>query len=435
MKPKDDPSITRIRATRHRISQQFDHDPQKLVAHYIVLQEEYRRRLRISSTAEKTASKATEPASAIREGLARYTVEDTNLLGLLQGEAESDPCPIRAMILPVLCRLDENPNPLQLADLPDPVPGPGEILVRVSACGVCHTELDEIEGRTPPPRLPMILGHQAVGRVAALGPGAAGFAVDERVGVAWIYSACGTCEFCLSGQENLCPEFRATGRDAHGGYAEFMVVPERFAYRIPDVFTDAEAAPLLCAGAIGYRSLRLSGLRDGQSLGLTGFGASAHLVLKMVRHRCPHSRVFVFSRTQAEQAFALELGATWAGDTTDTAPELLHCIIDTTPVWRPIVEALRNLAPGGRLVINAIRKEEGDKAALLGLDYPAHLWMEREIKSVANVARQDVSEFLTLAAEIPIVPEVQEYALEDANRALVELKARKIRGAKVLRIH
>ena len=342
---------------------------------------------------------------------------------------------MRAMVLPALCRLDENPNPLQLATLPDPEPGPGEILVRVSACGVCHTELDEIEGRTPPPRLPVVLGHQVVGRVAARGPNTSAFQWGERVGVGWIYSACGACEYCRSGQENLCADFRATGRDANGGYAELMVVPERFAYRIPDVFTDAQAAPLLCAGAIGYRSLRLSGLRDGQNLGLTGFGASAHLVLKMIRQRFPHSRVFVFSRTEAEQAFARELGAAWAGDTTDTAPALLHCIIDTTPVWRPIVEALRNLAPGGRLVINAIRKEDADKAALLGLDYPAHLWQEKEIKSVANVTRADVSEFLTLAAEIPIRPEVQEYALEDANRALGELKARKIRGAKVLRIH
>ena len=341
---------------------------------------------------------------------------------------------MRAMILPALCRLDENPNPLQLAELPDPVPGPGEILVRVSACGVCHTELDEIEGRTPPPRLPVVLGHQVVGRVAALGPGASTFCVGERVGVGWIYATCGVCEFCRSGRENLCADFRATGRDAHGGYAELMVVPERFAYRIPDIFTDAQAAPLLCAGAIGYRSLRLSGLQDGQNLGLTGFGASAHLVLKMVRHRYPDSRVFVFSRTAAEQDFARELGAAWAGDTTDTAPAPPHCIIDTTPVWRPVVEALRNLAPGGRLVINAIRKEAHDKEALLDLDYPSHLWQEKETKSVANVARADISEFLALAAEIPIVPEVQEYALEDANRALVELKARRIRGAKVLRV-
>jgi len=339
------------------------------------------------------------------------------------------------MILPALCRLDENPNPLQLADLPDPVPGPGEILVRVSACGVCHTELDEIEGRTPPPHLPVVLGHQVIGQVIGRGAGASAFGTGERVGVAWIYSACGICAFCRSGQENLCPQFRATGRDAHGGYAELIVAPERFAYRIPDIFSDAEAAPLLCAGAIGYRSLRLSGLCDGQTLGLTGFGASAHLVLKMARHRFPHTRVYVFSRTGAERAFARELGAAWAGDTTDTAPEPADCIIDTTPAWQPVVEALRNLAAGGRLVINAIRKEERDKAALLSLDYPAHLWLEKEIKSVANVTRADASEFLALAAEIPIRPEVQEYPLEDANRALVELKARQIRGAKVLRIN
>ena len=213
-----------------------------------------------------------------------------------------------------------------------------------------------------------------------------------------------------------------------------MTVPEAFAYRIPDTFSDAEAAPLLCAGAIGYRSLRLTGLKDGQNLGLTGFGASAHLVLKMVRHRYPHSRVFVFARAEAERAFARELGAAWAGDTADEAPERLHSIIDTTPAWTPIVEALKNLEPGGRLVINAIRKEDRDKDALLRLDYPAHLWREKEIKSVANVTRADVREFLQLAAEIPLKPEVQEYALEDANRALAEIKAKEIRGAKVLRI-
>jgi propanol-preferring alcohol dehydrogenase len=343
------------------------------------------------------------------------------------------------MILTAISRLAENPNPLQLAALPDPIPGAGEILLRVTACGVCHTELDEIEGRTPPPKLPVVPGHQVVGCVVARGAGTGGeahcaLAVGERAGVAWIYSACGRCAYCLAGQENLCPDFRATGRDAHGGYAEYMIVPEAFAYRIPNAFTDVEAAPLLCAGAIGYRSLRLSGLRDGGALGLTGFGASAHLVLKMARHRYPRVQVFVFSRTEAERAFARELGAAWVGDTVDEPPVKLDCIIDTTPVWRPVVEALRGLAPGGRLVINAIRKEETDKEGLLRLDYPAHLWLEKEIKSVANVTRQDVREFLQLAAEISLKPEVQEYALEEANVALVELKQRKIRGAKVLRV-
>jgi len=341
---------------------------------------------------------------------------------------------MKAMILSQLSDLTQTQTPLQLAELSMPVPGWGELLVRVATCGVCHTELDEIEGRTPPPRLPVVLGHQVVGRVEQLGPGTRVLRLGDRVGIGWIYASCGQCEYCESGTENLCSEFRATGRDADGGYAEYMVVPERFAYPIPDIFTDAEAAPLLCAGAIGYRSLRLTGLQDGQRLGLTGFGASAHLVLKMVRHRYPRAEVYVFARNPAERAFALELGAAWAGDTTDAAPEQLHAIIDTTPAWKPVVEALRNLLPGGRLVINAIRKEDVDKGALLQLDYPTHLWMEREIKSVANVARRDVVEFLQLAAEIPIRPAVEEFPLEDANQALMELKTQKIRGAKVLRI-
>jgi propanol-preferring alcohol dehydrogenase len=213
-----------------------------------------------------------------------------------------------------------------------------------------------------------------------------------------------------------------------------MALPEAFAYPIPDSFSDAEAAPLLCAGAIGYRSLRLAECRDGESLGLTGFGASAHLVLKIARHLYPQSPVFVFARSKQEREFARELGAAWAGDTEDEAPVRLRSIIDTTPVWKPVIEALRNLEPGGRLVVNAIRKEDADKSSLLQLDYTAHLWMEKEIKSVANVARRDVREFLQLASEMHVRPEVEEYPLEEANRALVELKQRRIRGAKVLRV-
>jgi propanol-preferring alcohol dehydrogenase len=341
---------------------------------------------------------------------------------------------MKAMVLNELWSLEENKTPLEFTDLPDPVPGGKEILVQVSACGVCHTELDEIEGRTPPPRLPVVLGHQVVGRVKQTGGRASGFEIGDRVGIAWIYSACGKCKFCLEGNENLCEDFKATGRDANGGYAEYMTVPEDFAYRIPDTFSDVEAAPLLCAGAIGYRSLKLTGLKDGQNLGLTGFGASAHLVLQMVRHRYPNSKVFVFARSAKERAFSRELGAVWAGDTEEESPEKLDSIIDTTPVWKPVVEALKNLEPGGRLVINAIRKEEMDKAYLLQLDYPAHLWMEKEIKSVANVARSDVRGFLELAAGMSIRPEVQVFALEEANEALAELKASKIRGAKVLKI-
>jgi len=211
-----------------------------------------------------------------------------------------------------------------------------------------------------------------------------------------------------------------------------MTVGENFAYKIPDNFSDTEAAPLLCAGAIGYRSLRLTGMKDGQILGLTGFGASAHLVLKMARHIYPASEIFVFARSEKERTFAVELGAAWTGGTNADPPEKLDCIIDTTPAWKPVVESMKNLKSGGRLVINAIRKEETDKKYLLQLDYPAHLWLEKEIKSVANVARRDVEEFLQLAAEISITPQVQEFALEEANTALMELKEGKIRGGKVL---
>jgi len=254
------------------------------------------------------------------------------------------------------------------------------------------------------------------------------------VGVAWIYSACGKCNYCLSGQENLCPEFKATGRDTHGGYAEYTVAEENFVYKIPGSFSDAEAAPLLCAGAIGYRSLSLCNIQDGSNLGLTGFGASAHLVLKLVHHKFPRPSVYIFARSMAERDFALQLGCKWAGDTTDKPPVELDSIIDTTPVWSAVVEALSCLRPGGRLIINAIRKEEIDKEYLLKLNYPAHLWMEKEIKSVANVTRRDVEEFIRLADEMAFKPEVEEYPFEMANEAILDIKNRKIKGAKVLLI-
>lgn len=341
---------------------------------------------------------------------------------------------MKAMQLDQIYHLPQDTSPLKLVDLPIPEPGPGEILLKVSACGVCHTELDEIEGRTPPPHYPIVLGHQVVGRVAALGPQTSLYPPGARLGVAWIFSACGICDFCRAGNENLCLHFHATGRDVNGGYAEYMTVPEQFAYPIPNSFSDVEAAPLLCAGAIGYRSLRLSEMIDGQALGLAGFGASAHIILKLARFQYPQARIYIFSRSPAEQVFARELGADWAGSFEDSAPEPLQRIIDTTPAWKPIVEALRNLAPGGRLVVNAIRKESTDQAVLQQLDYPVHLWMEKEIKSVANLSRQDALQFLELAAHIPIRPEVQTYPLQDANQALLELKNRQIRGAKVLMI-
>jgi propanol-preferring alcohol dehydrogenase len=341
---------------------------------------------------------------------------------------------MKAMALTQISDLAVNRSPLELIDMPIPVPKEHELLVKVAVCGVCHTELDEIEGRTPPSHLPIVPGHQVVGRVAQAGGAVRRFTAGDRVGIAWIHSACGVCKFCKAGLENLCDDFKATGRDAHGGYAEYTAVHEKFAYPISESFSDAEAAPLLCAGAIGYRSLRLTNMHDGDNLGLTGFGASAHLVLKMARFRFPNSKIFVFSRTEGERAFAQELGAVWTGSTEEPSPEKLHAIIDTTPAWTSVVEAMHNLEKGGRLVINAIRKEDVDKEALLKIDYPRALWMEKEIKSVANVTRKDVEDVLKLAAEILIRPDVHEYRLADANTALLELKERKIRGAKVLRV-
>lgn len=347
---------------------------------------------------------------------------------------------MKAMILESLGEVKPPHAPLRFVQHPEPGPAPGEVMLRVTRCGVCHTELDEIEGRTPPPQLPVILGHQVVGTLESdsllsdTQRQAASLQTGQRVGVAWIASACGHCQYCLSGQENLCPEFKATGRDINGGYAEYMSVRADFVHPIPDSISDSEAAPLLCAGAVGYRALKLCKLQDGQSLGLMGFGGSNHIVLKVAKYKYPNSNVFVFSRNAKEREFALSLGAAWAGAIDEIPPEKLHAIIDTTPVWLPISEGLKFLEPGGRLVINAIRKVESDKEELLKLDYASQLWMEKEIKSVANVTRQDVREFLDLAAEANIKPEVQEYDLEDANQALLELKQGKIRGAKVLRV-
>ncbi len=341
---------------------------------------------------------------------------------------------MKAAVLESITNIREHPRPLSFVDLPDPEPFEGQILVRVSTCGVCHTELDEIEGRTPPSSFPFILGHQIVGTVEKRGARAKKFYEGQRVGVGWIGSACGACTYCRGGMENLCPDFKATGRDLPGGYAQYTTVLEDFAFAVPDIFSDAEAAPLLCAGAIGWRSLRLAGLSDGEPLGLTGFGASAHLVLQLARFLYPHSNISVFARSERERNFALSLGASWAGDTAQASPWKLAAVIDTTPAWKPVVEALANLAPGGRLVINAIRKEASDRDQLLRLDYPLHLWQEKEIKSVANVERRDISEFLDLAAKMPIIPDVEEYSFSDANRALAELKAGAVRGAKVLKI-
>jgi len=337
---------------------------------------------------------------------------------------------MKAMLLEKISSVEE--KPLKLVDLPEPVPGRGQILVRVSACGVCHTELDEIEGRASPSRFPMILGHEIVGRVEGLGSGASKFKKGDRVGIAWINWACGRCPFCLKGEENLCDTAKWTGKDADGGYAQYTVVSEDFAYLIPEKFTDVKAAPLLCAGVVGYRALRLSGMEDGGVLGLYGFGASAHIIIQVVKYKYPHGKVFVFTRPNQKehQDLARKLGADWVGATGDTPPEKLDCAIDFTPVGEPVRQALRNLQKGGRVVINAIRKT----TPISELDYTEHLWYEKEMKSVANVIRRDAQEFLPLAAEIPIVPETQEFKLEEANEALILLKEGKIRGAGVLKM-
>jgi propanol-preferring alcohol dehydrogenase len=320
-------------------------------------------------------------------------------------------------------------------DVEIPTPRENELLVRVEVCGVCRTDLDLVEGRLIAPNYPVIPGHQVVGRVAARGRDAQSFEEGDRVGVAWIHSACGICTWCRAGMENLCPSFSATGCDVQGGYAEYLTVRADFALPIPAEITDVDAAPLLCAGAVGWRALRLTNLRDGDSLGLTGFGASAHLVLQFARHRFPASPVYVFARNAGEREFARKLGAAWVGDTTDAPPDRPHAIIDTTPAWKPVLAALRSLAPGGRLVINAVRKERRDQPELAGLDYATQLWMEREIKSVANVTRADVRGCLAEAARLGIRPTVEEMPLARANEAMVWLRSGDaIRGARVLRV-
>ena len=332
---------------------------------------------------------------------------------------------MKAQILKSISSVES--RPLELVESPVPQPKAKEVLVKISACGVCHTELDEIEGRLQP-KLPVVLGHEIVGTVEALGPEATRWRMGDRVGIAWINSACGQCRFCREGNENLCPEFKGTGCHADGGYAQYVAVSEDYAYLIPDRFSDTQAAPLLCAGAIGFRDLRLSGIKPGQTLGLFGFGASAHIVLQVARYwGC---QVFVFTRSEEHRALAQRLGAAWTGTAEDAPPQKVNCAIDFTPVGETVPYALRVLEKGGRLVIAVIRK----RTPIPPLDYARLLWDEKEIKSVANITRKDAQDFLPLAAEIPIIPEVQEFKLEEANEALILLKQGQIQGAAVLRI-
>ncbi len=341
---------------------------------------------------------------------------------------------MQAMAITELGEVTQDAEVLTPIEVEMPHPGDEEVLIAITHCGVCHTELDEIEGRTPPNQLPRIPGHQVVGEIVEKGTGLNDLQVGQRVGVAWIYSSCGRCEYCKRGDDNLCAHFVATGRDRDGGYAQYMVAPAPYVYPLPAELTSMDAAPLLCAGAIGYRALRLSGIGTGgaQRLGLSGLGASGHLVLKLVRAMYPEVEVYVFARHAAARQHALDLGAVWAGDIADTPPEQLHAIIDTTPAWRPVLAALTALLPGGRLVINAIRKEADDQAQLAELDYASQLWMEKEIKTVANVSRRDVREFLALAAQYELAPEVNSYPLLRAADALKDLKFSSLRGAAVL---
>jgi len=335
---------------------------------------------------------------------------------------------MKAMILDKHLRIEE--MPLELADLPAPVPDNNQILVKVSVCGACHTDLDEVEGRLKPTKSPIVPGHQIVGMVADKGKDVTKFKIDQRVGITWLYSSCGKCDFCQRGNENLCYQAKWTGRDANGGYAEFTVIGEDFAYPIPEGFSNSQAAPLLCAGVIGYRTLRLADVKDGQKIGLFGFGASAHIVIQIIKYRFPNSPVYVFTKTAQHAELARSLGAIWTGRSGEQPPEKLNKIIDFTPVGECIRDALCALERGGRLIINAIRKE----TPVPPLDYAEYLWLEKEIKSVANVTRQDAEEFLPLAAQIPIVPTIEEFSLKQANEVLNMIKHSKLRAAAVLRV-
>jgi propanol-preferring alcohol dehydrogenase len=296
----------------------------------------------------------------------------------------------------------------------------------MKACGVCHTDLHTVEGELELPKLPLIPGHEIIGVVEANGPGANRYKIGDRVGVAWLNYACGECEFCRTGMENLCPNARFTGLHADGGYAQYTVVDERFAYPIPDIFTDIEASPLMCAGVIGYRSLRLSEIKPGNSLGLYGFGASAHIAIQIARHwGC---RVYVFTRGSEHRKLAEELGAEWTGSAEDKPPELLDSGITFAPVGWIIPHALGHLKPGGTLAINAIYL-----TPIPELEYPL-IYKERTLRSVAHVTRRDAEEFLPLAAEIPVKTEVEVFGLNEANEVLLKLKKSEIRGSAALKI-
>lgn len=320
---------------------------------------------------------------------------------------------------------DVSRNPLQLQDRPTPNPKSGEILAKIHVCGVCRTDLHVVEGELPDTVLPIVPGHQAVGTVVRLGAGGSELKEGDRVGIAWLQDTCGKCEFCTSERENLCLQARFTGYQVDGGYAEYAVVPAQFAYPIPAVFSDDEAAPLLCAGIIGYRALRLSGIKPGQRLGLYGFGASAHIAIQIARHwGC---QVYVSSLKREHQELARQLGAVWVGGATETPPDKLHGSIIFAPAGELVPPALRALERGGTVALAGIHM-----SPIPSLDYNRDVFGERVIRSVTANTRQDGLDLLREAAAIPIKPHTVRFRLEEANRALQELKAGSFQGAAVL---
>jgi propanol-preferring alcohol dehydrogenase len=331
---------------------------------------------------------------------------------------------MKACVLRAPARIES--NPLDFSDVPVPQPGPGEVLVRVSCCGVCRTDLHVIEGELPPLISPVIPGHQVIGIVESGGEGSRRFPLGARVGIAWLHHTDGTCEYCRSGAENLCDHPSFTGYSVNGGYAEYIVAPQDFVYPIPAEFPDEQAAPLMCAGIIGFRSLRLSGIKPGGRLGFYGFGAAAHLAIQVARHW--DVEVYASTRDARHQRLALELGAAWAGGTLDEPPRKLDAAIIFAPAGEIVPAALRALRKGGTLVLGGIHM-----SLIPALDYDL-LYEERVVRSVANNTRHDGEEFLRTAAEIPIRTHVELFPLREANRALNSLKNDAISGAAVLRI-
>jgi propanol-preferring alcohol dehydrogenase len=330
---------------------------------------------------------------------------------------------MRAMVLEFPAPIST--NPLHLMELPPVLPGPGDVLVKVNFCGVCHTDLHIVEGELPLVRLPLIPGHQVVGEVMEVGPRTERFQVGDRVGLAWLQWACGICTYCRNGLENLCEQAQFTGFHRDGGYAQMVVAPAAFAYRLPENFPDIAAAPLLCAGIIGYRALKISNIKQGGRLGLYGFGGSAHIAIQVARHwGC---EVFVFTRSPGHQELAQELGASWVGQAQDTPPAFLDSAVIFAPAGSLVPEALRVLNKGGTLVLAGIHMSQ-----IPALDYEKHLYYEKTVRSVTASTRKDGEELLELAVKIPIRTQTQQFPLAEANKALQLLKAGKINGAAVL---